>query len=164
MISSDSKYDRYLSGSAMLSDDEEAGRNVFFSERGDCYHCHLNPVLTDNALHNTGLDSIYAKNADRGFYNVSMRKEDLGKFKTPSLRNVALRKRFMHDGRFGTLEEVIEFYNSGVRKVDNLDPIMTKPGKEYGLRLGPIEKHQLLAFLQTFTDSTFISNPDLSRP
>lgn len=164
MISANTKYDRYLVGNENLTDDELQGRNIFFSERGDCYHCHLNPVLSDNQLHNTGLDSLYAKEADKGYFNVSGDQKDLGKFKTPSLRNVALRKKFMHDGRYGSLEEVIEFYNSGVRKVSNLDPIMTKPGKEYGLRLTGWEKRELLIFLQTFTDSTFLKNDTLSRP
>jgi cytochrome c peroxidase len=164
MNSGNSKYDRYLLGNEELSYDEMQGRNLFFTEKGDCYHCHLNPVLTDNQLHNTGLDSLYAKEADKGFYNVSLDKKDLGKFKTPSLRNVALRSRFMHDGRFSTLDEVIEFYNSGVRKVENLDPIMTKPGKENGLKLTAWEKRPLIIFLQTFTDSAFISSPALSRP
>lgn len=164
MISKDSKYDRYMLGNVDLTEDERQGRDIFFSERGDCYHCHLNPVLTDNQLHNTGLDSLFAKEMDKGLFNVTKEKKDIGKFKTPGLRNVALRKKFMHDGRFSTLEEVIDFYNSGVRRVENLDPIMTKPGKENGLRLTDWEKRQLLIFLQTFTDSTFLNNEALSRP
>lgn len=163
MISRDTKYDRYLLGREQLTYDELQGRNIFFSEKGDCYHCHLNPVLTDNLLHNTGLDSIYLKEADKGLYNVTHDANDLGKFRTPNLRNVGLRKRFMHDGRFRTLEEVVDFYNSGVRHVDNLDPIMTKPGKENGLQLEEWEKRQLVAFLQTFTDSTFLNDTTLSR-
>ena len=136
----------------------------FFSEKGDCYHCHVNPVLTDNLLHNIGLDSLYTKEMDKGLFNVTHDNKDLGKFRTPNLRNVGLRKRYMHDGRFRTLEEVIEFYNSGVRKVANLDPIMTKAGKENGLQLSELEKHQLVAFLQTFTDATFTSDTSLSNP
>lgn len=164
IISGNSKYDRYLQGLEDLSYDELQGRNIFFTEKGDCYHCHVNPVLSDNLLHNIGLDSLYAKEADKGFFNVTHDNNDLGKFKTPNLRNVALRKKFMHDGRFSTLDEVIEFYNSGVRKVASLDPIMTKPGKENGLKLSAWEKQRLIMFLQTFTDSTFLTNPALSHP
>lgn len=164
MISRDTRYDRALKGTEQLSYDEQQGRNIFFSEKGDCYHCHVNPVLTDNLMHNTGIDSIYTKDLDKGLYNVTQDNNDLGKFRTPNLRNVALRSRFMHDGRFSTLEEVIEFYNSGVRKVSNLDPIMTKPGKENGLKLTSLEKKQLLAFLHTFTDSTFLNDTTLSHP
>ncbi len=164
LISRDTKYDAYLQGYTSLSYDELQGRNIFFSEKGDCYHCHVNPVLTDNLLHNIGLDSLYTKEMDKGLYNVTHDNKDLGKFRTPNLRNVGLRKRYMHDGRFQTLEEVIEFYNSGVRKVTNLDPIMTKAGKENGLQLSELEKHQLVAFLQTFTDATFTSDTSLSNP
>jgi cytochrome c peroxidase len=161
MISRDSKYDRFRKGQQQLTYDEMQGRNLFFTEKADCFHCHINPVMTDNLFHNTGLDSIYPKNVDKGLYNVTGNQSDLGKFRTANLRNAALRNRFMHDGRFTTLEEVIEFYNSGVRKVSNLDPIMTKPGKEHGLHLNELEKYQLLQFLKTLTDETFITDTTL---
>ncbi len=164
MISRDSKYDRYITGKEELDYNQMAGRNLFFSEKGDCFHCHINPVMTDNQLHNTGLDSLYLKEADKGLYNVTGKATDLGKFRTPNLRNVALRENYMHDGRYQTLEEVVEFYNSGVRKVANLDPIMTKPGKENGLNLTPLEKFQLVEFLKTLTDQSFITDTTLSRP
>lgn len=164
MVSRDTRYDKYILGEVSLNPDELKGREIFFSEKGDCYHCHMNPVLTDNLLHNTGLDSLYTKEADKGLFNVTHNTTDLGKFRTPNLRNVALRKRFMHDGRYTTLEEVIEFYNSGVRRVDNLDPIMTKPGKENGLKLTAEEKRQLLVFMETFTDPTFITDTAFSHP
>ncbi len=163
MISRDSKYDRYISGQAQLEYNEMKGRNIFFSEKGDCFHCHINPVMTDNDLHNTGLDSIYSKEIDKGYFNVTGKISDLGKFRTPNLRNVALRKNFMHDGRFKSLEEVVEFYNSGVRRVDNLDPIMTKPGKEKGLNLTPEEKFQLVSFLKTLTDEQFLNDSTLTK-
>jgi cytochrome c peroxidase len=163
-ISRDTKYDRYIRGEAELTYDEMQGRNLFFTERGDCFHCHSNPMMTDDAFHNTGLDSLYAKEEDKGLYHVTGKVADMGKFRTANLRNVALRTRFMHDGRFSSLEEVIEFYNSGVRRVGNLDPIMTKPGKENGLKLTAAEKYQLLQFLKTLTDETFINDTTLSAP
>lgn len=164
MISRDTKYDRFLKGIESLTYDEMQGRNLFFSEKGDCYHCHVNPVMTDNLFHNIGLDSLYQNDLDKGLYNVSLDNNDLGKFRTPNLRNVALRLHYMHDGRFRSLEEVVEFYNSGVKKVGNLDPIMTKPGKENGLKLTAHEKYQLIAFLHTLTDETFITDPEFSAP
>lgn len=164
MISRDTKYDRFLKGTTTLSMDEYKGYQVFFTEKGDCFHCHSNPTTSDNQFHNTGLDSLYVKEQDKGYYNVTGNINDLGKFRTPNLRNVALRSRFMHDGRFSTLEEVINFYDHGMHKVSNLDPIMTKAGKDTGLKLTELEKAQLISFLKTFTDSSFINNPELSDP
>ncbi|MBL7691080.1 MAG: hypothetical protein JNM41_05775 [Flavipsychrobacter sp.] len=164
MVSGNSRYDLSLRGIVTLTPDERAGKELFFTERGDCFHCHTNPVMTDNAMHNTGLDSIYTKDADKGYYNVTHNTNDLGKFRTPNLRNVALRTRFMHDGRFTTLEEVINFYDHGMRKVSNLDPIMLLPAKEKGLQLEEWEKQQLIAFLKTLTDTTFTTNPAFSNP
>ncbi|MCB0696689.1 MAG: hypothetical protein KDC07_04960 [Chitinophagaceae bacterium] len=158
MVSGDNKYDRYLKGQAVLTFNEEKGRQIFFSEKGDCFHCHVNVLTTDNALHNTGLDSVYTKQTDRGYYNITGDAKDLGKFKTPNLRNVALRKNFMHDGRFTSLEEVVDFYDHGVKHVSNIDPVMTKNEKIFGLKLTELEKMQLVAFLKTFTDSTFIND------
>lgn len=164
IISRNSKYDRYLLGQVALTPDEEQGRQIFFTEKGDCFHCHSNPMLSDNSFHNTGLDSIYTKDADKGLYNFTGNPNDLGKFRTANLRNVALRTKYMHDGRFSTLDEVVEFYNSGMKKVNNLDPIMTLPGKENGLKLNSQEKYQLIQFLKTFTDNTFIADTTLSNP
>ena len=164
MISRDCKYDKYVKGTAQLTYDEEQGRQIFFSEKGDCFHCHTNVVTTDNQMHNTGLDSIYKKEADKGYFNVTGNPNDKGKFKTPNLRNVELRTHFMHDGRFKTLEEVVDFYNNDVYIVSNVDPIMTKTGKENGLNLTKIEQKQLVAFLKTFTDQTFLTDTNFSNP
>lgn len=164
LISKDSKYDRYMQGAERLTYNEEMGMRIFFSEKGDCFHCHTAMITTDGQMHNTGLDSVYNKEADKGYYNVTKNTSDLGKFRTPNLRNVALRKFYMHDGRFTTLEEVVEFYNSGVNRVSNIDPIMTKEGKENGLNLNQVEKQQLVAFLKTLTDETFITDTRFSKP
>lgn len=164
MVSANTKYERSLKGLAKLTPDENKGFNIFFTEKGDCFHCHVNPVTTDNLLHNIGLDSIYATESDKGYYLISGNPADLGKFRTPNLRNVALRSRYMHDGRFSTLEEVIDFYDHGMHKVSNLDPIMAVPIKNNGLKLNNYEKAQLIAFLNTFTDSTFITDPKFSSP
>lgn len=164
LISKSSRYDLYLRGQVTLTADEYTGYQVFFTETGDCFHCHINPVMTDNMMHNTGLDSLYAKDADKGYYNVTGNANDLGKFLTPNLRNVALRSFYMHDGRFTTLEQVIDFYDHGMHKVNNLDPIMALPYKANGLHLSPTQKNQLIAFMKTLTDSTFISDPAFANP
>lgn len=164
MISKDTKFDRYMKGVEQLSYSEEMGRRLFFSEKGDCFHCHSILITTDNTMHNTGLDSVYTKEADKGYYNITKDVKDLGKFRTPNLRNVALRKHYMHDGRFTTLEEVIDFYDHGVKRVPNIDPILTKAGKEDGLKLTDFEKKQLVAFLNTLTDYAFISDTSFSNP
>jgi len=164
LVSYNSRYDRYFMGAGTLTAKEMAGRNIFFSEKGDCFHCHVERMLSDNMMHNNGLDSIYSKGIDKGYYNFTKNEMDLGKFKTPNLRNVALRTEFMHDGRFKTLMEVINFYDHGVHTgVKNIDPAMIKPAKIDGLKLTEIEKEQLLAFLHTLTDSVMINNPDFRK-
>lgn len=162
LVSRDTKYDRYLKGTAQLNPLEEGGRAIFFSEKGDCFHCHTNVIFTDNKMHHNGLDSVYTKAIDLGHYNFTGNEADKGKFKVPNLRNVALRTSYMHDGRFKTLEEVVEFYNTGVKKAANVDPLMTKDNRDdiFGLGLTVFEKSQLVAFLKTLTDSTMIKNAE----
>ncbi|MBN9482283.1 MAG: hypothetical protein BGO70_17045 [Bacteroidetes bacterium 43-93] len=161
LTSSNSKYDKFVRGESGLTDYEMKGYDIFFSEKGDCFHCHAAVVLTDDMMHNNGIDSVYAKDIDKGYYNVTHSEYDLGKFKTPNLRNVALRTEFMHDGRFKTLMDVVNFYDHGVHiGVPSIDPIMTKPAKlNGGLHLTDEEKAQLIAFLNTFTDTTMTNNP-----
>jgi len=132
---------------------------------GDCFHCHSadNMLFTDNKFQNNGLDL----NPDRGLEKVTGKSTDLGKFKTPTLRNVAESGPYMHDGRFKTLEEVIDFYNSGVvGSSPNIAPIMNDGGSGIsgGLRLTPSEKADLLAFLKILSDPTFMSNSEFSDP
>lgn len=162
VVCRNSKYDRILRGEATYTPAEYAGYVVFFTEKGDCFHCHIDPVMTDNQFHNTGLDSLYPKVADQGLYNVTGSTADLGRFRTANLRNVALRPYYMHDGRFTTLLQVIDFYDTGMHKVSNLDPIMSLPYKANGLHLTDDDKTNLIAFLNTLTDSTFISDTSLS--
>jgi cytochrome c peroxidase len=106
-------------------------------------------------FHNNGLDSV---TTDPGRYLITNNEADKGKFRTPSLRNVALTYPYMHDGRFSTLEEVIEHYNSGGKPHPNKDPLIRHLG------LSPIDKEDLVAFLESLTDPTFTSNPDLQDP
>ena len=164
LVSKNTKYERRILGMQQLTPDEEAGLTIFTTEKGDCFHCHVQVITTDNSFHNNGLDSLYAKDLDKGYYNVTGNNSDLGKFRTPNLRNVALRTDYMHDGRFKTLLEVINFYDHGVHKVSNVDPVMLKPGKENGLNLTEKEKQQLIAFLNTLTDPVMTSDTLFTNP
>ena len=163
LVSGNSKMDRWYRHEVNLSDAEMRGLNLFFTERGDCFHCHSFPLTSDNSFHNIGLDSVFS-GASMGRYNVTGDPADMGKFKTPTLRNIELTAPYMHDGRFATLEEVVEHYSSGVKYSNTLDPIMTKQGKWLHLNLTTQEKADLVAFLKTFTDTSFISDPRLGSP
>jgi cytochrome c peroxidase len=163
LTSANSKFDKFLLHEASLSADELNGFILFNSEKGDCFHCHTIPLMTDNMFHNIGLDSVFT-GTNRGRNNFTGNSLDIGLFKTPTLRNIELTAPYMHDGRFVTLEEVVEHYNSGVKLSATLDPIMTKQGKEFGLLLTQKEKMDLVAFLKTLTDESYIVNSELSSP
>ena len=165
LVSFESEFDSVIlrKGVDTYSDLEAEGYLIFFSERGDCFHCHTTPFMTNNQFSNTGLDDVF-EGENRGLYNITQNPGDMGKFKVPTLRNIALTAPYMHDGRFNTLEEVIEHYNSGVKKSATLDPIMTKAGKEFGLQLNEEEKASLVAFLKTLTDPNFVEDPRFGKP
>jgi cytochrome c peroxidase len=154
-VSNDSKYDRFLRGEVELTPQEDRGFRIFFTERGDCFHCHGNILLTDNVFHNTGLDSEFT--ADPGLFAVTHQPSDLGLFKTPTLRNVEYTAPYMHDGRFNTLEEVVQHYNRGTVYSPTVDPLM-RPST--GLGLSDDEVADLVAFLSTFSDPAYLTNPD----
>jgi cytochrome c peroxidase len=163
MVSGNSRFDKIISHQAVPTLEEATGMNLFFTEKGDCFHCHSMPLTSDYQLHNIGLDSVFT-GVNAGHFNISGNPADKGKFRTPTLRNVALQSAFMHDDRFTSLEEVIQFYNSGVKPSPSLDPIMTKPGKENGLGLTAYQIQCLIKFLETMTDTVFINNPQLASP
>jgi cytochrome c peroxidase len=106
-------------------------------------------LFTDSQFHNNGLD---VSPADPGRAMVTGRDDNIGNFSTPTLRNVALTAPYMHDGRFKTLEEVIEHYSSGVQRSPTLDPNLAKHPAE-GIQLSSIDKKALVAFLKTLTDT-----------
>ena len=162
--SGNSKFDKYRRHELAFNQNERNGMVIFFTERGDCFHCHNEIFLTDNSFHNNGLDSFFDANS-KGRFDVTGHVNDIGKYKTPTLRNCELRDRFMHDGRYTSLEQVIEFYNSGVKQTSqNIDPLMTLPYKENGLQLSQQDKDDLLLFLKTLTDTAYIHNPELAKP
>lgn len=160
MISANSKYDRRLQRLENLNEQEFRGFDIFFTERGDCFHCHGNILLTDNLFHNNGLDSTFT---DKGYEMVSGDPKDRGKFRTPTLRNVEFTAPYMHDGRFKTLEEVVEHYSSGVKFSNTIDPLMKKVDQG-GLQLTTSEKADLVAFLKTFTDTAFMTDEKFQSP
>lgn len=165
LISGNSRYDkvRLNDPTADFTQEEFNGYITFFTEKGDCFHCHTVDLMTDDEFHVNGVDSVF-EGIHAGRFNVTGDSNDLGKWKTPSLRNIAETAPYMHDGRFATLEAVVEFYNSGVHQTPQVDPIMSKPGKQFGLGLTETEKAELVAFLKTLSDTTFLNNPAFSNP
>ncbi len=160
LISGNSKFDRFLLGEEELTPSEENGLAVFLDEaRGDCFHCHgleTNPLWVDNAFHNNGLDETFT---DRGLGGFTGDPREFGLFKSGSLRNIEYTAPYMHDGRFETLEEVIEHYSTGLVYSETIDPLMKKVA-DGGVQLTEQEKIDLKAFLLTFSDPSFINNPD----
>lgn len=152
LVSNNAKYDKVLAGEASFTNAEKAGFNLFFSEKTECFHCHGTILLTNQGFNNIGLDIAYE---DKGRAVVSGLSRDNGKFIPPTLRNIALTAPYMHDGRFATLEEVIDFYNSDIENHANLDPVVAR-----NMNLTDEEKDQLLAFLNTLTDTVFTNNPE----
>lgn len=162
--SGNSKFDKYRRGELPLSPAERNGMHIFFTEKGDCFHCHNETFFSDNLFHNTGLDSVFLAD-NKGRFHITGKDADIGKYKTPTLRNCGVRNRFMHDGRFTSLQQVIEFYNSGVHvNAENIDPLMVLPHKMNGLQLSQQEKNDLLSFLYTLTDTSFLTDPNLAKP
>jgi cytochrome c peroxidase len=152
LVSNNSKYDKVLAGEASFSNEEKAGFNLFFSEKTECFHCHGTILLTNQGFNNIGLDLEYE---DKGRADVTGLSRDNGKFIPPTLRNIELTAPYMHDGRFETLEEVIDFYNDDLQNHANLDPVVAT-----NMNLNADEKAQLLAFLKTLTDTVFTNNPE----
>jgi cytochrome c peroxidase len=151
IVGGDSRYDRYQRGDlGALSDSEKRGMDIAMGERGSCFHCHLEFNLTNDQFRN---DNLYAKYDDIGRAKVTGQAADVGKFKVPTLRNVAVTAPYMHDGSLATLEDVVEHYSSGGVMNDNSDPLIQP------LDLTAGEKADLVAFLGALTDESLISDP-----
>lgn len=171
IISIDSKYDRFKRNEVTLSDSEERGRQLFFGEYNkyypdisgaDCAHCHSGFNFENDEYMNNGLDNL-ANQTDEGRENVTSNSMDKAKFKVTSLRNIALTPPYMHDGRFNTLEEVIDHYNSGIKLSPSVNPAIADT-KEFGLFLDAQDKKDLVAFLKTLTDESLMTNKNYSSP
>ncbi|MGB1039818.1 MAG: cytochrome c peroxidase [Flavobacteriales bacterium] len=156
LISGNSKFDKYSMRLINLTPSELSGYNLFMNESGaDCFHCHgdiTNPLWTDNLFHNNGLDATFT---DNGLGDITGNPADNGKFKTPSLRNLAFTAPYMHDGRFKTLDEVINHYSDSLTNSPTVSPLL-KHVAAGGVQLTPQEKADLKAFLLTLTDSSFV--------
>ncbi len=171
MISNDSKYDKYLAGQVSLTDSEERGRELFFTEYNpffpedsgaDCEHCHGGFNFENDLYMNNGLDEE-SDFTDLGFYDVTGLEEDKARFKVTTLRNIELTPPYMHDGRFQTLEEVVDHYNDGIKVSPSLDQALLAT-TDTGLLLTDQDKEGLVNFLKTLTDETFLENPEFSTP
>lgn len=168
IISANSKHDRFLLNpltgkrfdSTVFTDQELRGLRVFMTEeKGDCFHCHshASPFTSDFQFHHNG-----HRSSDSGLYRITLNPADIGKFRTPTLRNLVFTAPYMHDGRFRTLEEVVEHYDNGAVRAHPTDPLLLKHPD--GLQLTAQEKADLVAFLKTMTDSTFFLKPQYRRP
>ena len=161
-----SKYDQGLAeGFAHFTDEEIHGMKLYFSGEATCNHCHTTANFFSSQPLNTGLDEVYN---DPGLGGVTGNPEDNGRFKPVSLRNLSFTAPYMHDGRFETLEEVIDHYNSGVQAHPNLDDRLTYENTVGGtpepLLLSEVEKAALKAFLLTLDDYEFIQDERFSDP
>ena len=171
IVSFNSKYDKYLVGEAELTESEERGRilfemeyNPFFPDfsGADCVHCHGGINFENDQYMNNGLDTD-ANIADVGREEATNNLNDRGKFKVPSLRNVAVTAPYMHDGRFRTLEEVIDHYNEGIQASATAD-ITVLNTIDTGLLLTEQDKEDLVNFLKTLTDETFLNEDAYKTP
>jgi cytochrome c peroxidase len=158
LVSADSKFDKKTRGETTFTEMEQRGWTIFFDAspsvpNSECGHCHIDPLFTTLEFHNNGLDAprdpfIFP---DPGRGGVTGNRFDNGTFRVPTLRNIALTAPYMHDGRFATLEEVIDHYASGGHYADNLNPNIME------LNLDARDKAALIAFLHTLTDDTFLA-------
>lgn len=174
MISGESKYDimyKFENGIELtaseeviwqnISSEEWAGFDLFKSLNGaDCIHCHSGPLAQVQKFSNNGLDGVFT---DLGREAITGNVNDRGKFKVPTLRNIALTGPYMHDGRFATLDEVIDHYSSGIIQSPTLDPLI-EFASQGGVQLDDFEKGLIKQFLNTLTDYNFINNPAFSDP
>jgi cytochrome c peroxidase len=159
-VSFNSKYDRVKRGEETFTPEELKGYQIFNSEVGDCFHCHMEPLFaTPNKCANTGLDSVVV---DRGRFDITGNPADMGAFKAPTLRNWTERFVFMHDSRFSDMHQIVEHYNNHFHDSDLVDPLIRARLSRRPMRGGEIDT--LVIFLNTLTDAEFLTNPDLSSP
>jgi cytochrome c peroxidase len=165
LISADSKFDKYLRGEVQLSDSELNGFVLFTTEEGaDCFHCHGssgNPLFTTHLFYNNGKDSSFTDPYDR--YSITGDPMNKGAYKVTTLRNIEYTAPYMHDGRFNTLDEVINFYSQQLVWSPYIDPLMHHISTG-GTQLTPTEKNNLKAFLLTLSDTAFLHNPQFGKP
>ncbi|MCF8386766.1 MAG: hypothetical protein K9G58_12395 [Bacteroidales bacterium] len=164
-ISANSKFDKYLRGEVQLSPSELNGFVLFTTEEGaDCFHCHGgsgNPLFTTNLFYNNGKDTIFNDPRDR--YAITGDPQDHGAYKATTLRNIELTGPYMHDGRFETLDDVLDFYDHQLLWSPYIDPLMHHIN-DGGVQLTQNEREDLKAFIRTLRDEEFLANPDFGPP
>lgn len=153
VISSNSKYDKVMRKEGETFTAEETKGYQLFQQH--CGTCHKEPLFTDESFRNNGIGIGY--NNDQGRYEITLNEKDMYTFKVPSLRNLAYTSPYMHDGRFITLEAVLEQYAENVRETPNLDPLLKHNGT-LGLPLNAEERQNILAFLKTLNDASFVTD------
>ena len=186
IMSGNAPYDRYLNGDrGAISESAVRGEALFFSERLECHHCHSSFNLSgsvqyvgkefrdqeffNNGLYNIGGTGAYPDN-NRGLFTFTQKPEDMGRFKAPTLRNVAVTAPYMHDGSIATLEGVIDHYAAGGRTIDsgpyagNGSASPYKSGLVPGFTLTGGEREDVLAFLRSLTDEEFLRDPRFANP
>jgi cytochrome c peroxidase len=187
LVSGTSPYDRFVYGGEAdaLSESAKRGGDLFNSERLECFHCHNGFNLQDSVnyqgkgaleirFHNTGLYNIDGTGEypapNTGVHEITQRPEDMGRFRVPSLRNVALTAPYMHDGSIATLSEVIDHYAAGGRTIES-GPYAgdgsenpRKSGFIVGFEISEQERADLIAFLESLTDEEFITDPAFADP
>ncbi|MFN8355196.1 MAG: cytochrome c peroxidase [Spirosomataceae bacterium] len=174
LVSANSRYDKYLRNEVTLTADELDGMKLF--EDKGCKTCHAGILFTDQSYRNNGIPKfersklVYTNGVpsiqtvwDEGRYEITKQETDRFKFKVPSLRNIAESLPYMHDGRFKTLQEVLNYYDAGVQDTPNLDPILKQNGR-LGIPLNADEKRKIIAFLNTLTDTDFLKDKRFAEP
>ncbi len=168
MVSYQSKFDDGLAQTndprrpfANFTNSENRGKQLFFSPQTNCAQCHTTAAFIGDEARNNGLDAVLT---DLGVGGITGNNNDIGEFKVPSLRNIEVTAPFMHDGRFTTLEQVIEHYNSGVKNSPNLDNRLRQGNGVRRLNLSNQDKIALKDFLLTLTDRTFLTDEKFSSP
>jgi cytochrome c peroxidase len=168
LISGNSRFDKFWRGEISFTPSESNGFDLFMRDKdeangisgGDCFHCHGPVLMSKQLFSNNGLDAIFT---DMGKGGVTGDPNDNGKFKAPSLRNLEFTFPYMHDGRFNTIDQVINHYSTGLVLSPTIDPLM-KFAADGGVALTPQERIDLKNFLLTLTDWDFLNNPQFSDP
>jgi cytochrome c peroxidase len=157
LVSSNSKYDKYVRGEAGgdLTVPEQKGLTLFMQK---CSSCHIPPLFTDFSFRNNGL-SFNTALKDSGRAHVTGLTSDRNRFKVPSLRNVVVTSPYMHDGRFLSLTQCLNHYSRGINATENLDTALVN-----GIPLTPEETQNIISFLGTLTDNTFLRDPRFKDP
>lgn len=148
IISCNSKYDKMRQGKVEYNSMENEGYDLF---KQKCASCHTEPLFTNYQFINNGIDSVFT---DLGRAKITFNNEDRGKFKVPSLRNIELTYPYMHDGRFWSLEQVLNHYRSGIRNSETLHPTLTN-----GIQITELEQQKIISFLRTLTDYNLMGDP-----